>query len=264
MVLNIWQSIRNFFINLFTNISWGNVFLLLTGIVIGFLICGIIYVIVVLQGIKKAENNYKKEADDEDLVKTTDVNNTIRGAKDRYKEEVKEYSMGQKIDCVKNISWDLINDIAKIYYPESKFPIYELSIDEIIKLCFYITEKIDRVFEGRIIGKAKNIKISHLMSFIEKKKLVEDSKIVKASKKANVGGIAKLASTALNFVNPAYWVKKAVIGTTLNIGSNKVANIIIDIVGQETAKVYSKNLFNTNDKLDQEIAQLENELSEEE
>ena len=261
MLLNIWQTIREFFIDLFTNISWGDLVLLLTGVVIGFLICGIIYIIVVLKGIKKAENNYNKQKDEDEIIKTTEVNNLINGTKDRFKEETLDYSMGQKIDCIKNISWDLVNDIAKIYYPESKYPIYELSIDELIKLGFYITEKIDRVFEGKIIGKTRNIKISHLMTFIEKKKQVEDSKIIKASKKANVGGVAKLASTVINFVNPAYWVKKAVIGTTLSLGTNKVANIIIDIVGQETAKVYSKNLFDNNNELDKEIAELDNELN---
>ena len=36
------------------------------------------------------------------------------------------------------------------------------------------------------------------------------------------------------------------ISGSINIGTNKIANIIIDIVGSETAKVYSKNLFNDN------------------
>jgi predicted NBD/HSP70 family sugar kinase len=34
------------------------------------------------------------------------------------------------------------------------------------------------------------------------------------------------------------------INTTLSIGTNKIAATIIDIIGEETTKVYSKSVFN--------------------
>ena len=48
----------------------------------------------------------------------------------------------------------------------------------------------------------------------------------------------------MNIFNPVYWVKKLMISTTLVAVSNKICGIVIDVVGEETNKVYSKNVFN--------------------
>lgn len=263
MILNVWQSIRNFFINLFSNINWGNFIFLLTGIGLGFIICGIIYLIILLKSIKKADKINKESFYTEDIVKTNETNKIIRGAKDQFKEEAKDYSLTQKIDCVKEISWLLIKDIAKIYYPESKYPVYELTVDELIKLCYYITQRVDKVFQGRILKMLRGFKVSQVIYIIDTKKKIEDTKIVKASKKMKLGGFFRLAGAALNVVNPVYWIKKFMFSTSLNIGTNKIGDIIIDIVGQETAKVYSKHLFTVNDNIDEVIKDIEQELTEE-
>lgn len=255
MILNVWESIRNFFSNLFTKVSWGSIFLLLTGIVIGFIICGISYLIIVLTSINKAGK--KNDQIQYSFTHQEDVNNFIRGAKDEYKEESETLTVNQKIECIKKICFQLINDIAKVYYPDSKYPIYEISIEELIVLASYITERIENVFQGKILRKVEKIKISTIFNFLDKKKQIEDSKIVKAAEKTHIGSIAKMASNVLNAVNPVHWIKKTMISGSINIGTNKIANIIIDIVGNETAKVYSKNLFNDN-SIDEEIKILNN------
>ena len=85
---------------------------------------------------------------------------------------------------------------------------------------------------------------------------------MKASKKAHVGGIYKITSSILNAINPVHWVRKIMISSSVNIGGNIIANMIIDIVGQETAKVYSKNIFK-DDNIDEAIELIEKELREE-
>lgn len=255
MILNVWESIRQFFSNLFTKVSWSSILLLLTGIIIGFIICGICYLIIVLTSINKAGK--KNEQISYSYTHKQDVNNFIQGAKDEYKEECETLTLNQKIECIKRISLQLINDIAKVYYPDSKYPIYEISIEELIILANYITERIENVFQGRILRKVEKIKISTIFNFLDKKKQIEDSKIVKAAEKTHIGSIAKMTSNVLNAVNPVHWIKKTMISGSINIGTNKIANIIIDIVGNETAKVYSKNLFNDS-SVDEEIKILNN------
>ncbi len=255
MILGVWEKIREFFYSLFTKVSWGSILILLTGIVIGFIICGIIYLVIILNSIQKADK--KNEKYNYPVTHEEDVNKFIRGAKDRYKEESQYLTINQKIDCIKQTSLDLINDIAKIYYPESNHPVYEISIEELIVLCQYITERIDKVFQGKILSKVEKIRIVTIFNFLDKKKQIEDSKIVKAAEKSHIGTIAKMTSNVLNAVNPVHWIKKTMISGSINIGTNKIANIIIDIVGNETAKVYSKNLFNDHD-IDKEIDMLNN------
>lgn len=256
MVLNVWESIKNFFVN----IHWNNIIILLTGVILGFFICGILYLIILLNSIRKANKNDQKQNYTEDIIKTSEVNEIILKAKEQYKIDKKKSSIALKMDLVKSISWNLINDISKVYYPDSKYPVYELSLDELIKLSYYITERVDNIFNGNILKHARKFKISQLIALIEAKKKMDEKKIVKASKKVHAGKIVKVASAAINFINPAFWVKKIMFSTTLNVGSNKMANIIIQIVGEETAKIYSKHLFYPNNDIEESIKQLENEL----
>lgn len=263
MVLNVWDTVKNFINNLFTSIHWNNILIFLMGIIVGGIISGIIYLIIFFKSINKADKINQLTSSKENIVQTSEVNKLISGAKDQYKEETKEYGITFKMETLKDISWDLVKNIANVYYPDSKHPIYELSIDELIKLCYYITERIDNVFQGRILKNVRNFKISQIITIIETKKKIDDNKLIKASKKLNSSGLYKAASTTLNIVNPVYWARKFVVSTSVNYGSSKIANIIIDIVGEETAKVYSKHLFIKENNINEEITELENEFNEE-
>ena len=55
MILNIWESIGNFFKKLYLELSWTSIFVLLTGIIIGFIIFAAFYLVLILRGVKQAE-----------------------------------------------------------------------------------------------------------------------------------------------------------------------------------------------------------------
>ena len=57
-----------------------------------------------------------------------------------------------------------------------------------------------------------------------------------------------------------YWIKKWVIGGTVNIIISKSAMLIIDIVADETNKTYSKRIFDQEKAL--RTAELENIINE--
>ncbi len=264
MFLNIWESIRHFFMQLFSKVSWGSIFTLLTGIIIGIILCVFFYLIVLLRSFEKINQESTQPIPNENQ-KDEEVLSLIQGAKDQYREETESFNTSQKIIEVKDLSWNLIHEIAKTYYPESKYPLYELSIDELIRLNGYITERIDGLFQKRILKMTRNIKVSQIFRIMDAKKKIEDNKIVKGAKKIHLAGIGKTALNALNLINPVHWMKKLMLGMSINIGMNKIALIIIEIVGQETAKVYSKHVFlKQEEELEQEITTLEQQLIQEE
>lgn len=259
MILNIFTDIKEFMIDLLSRFSWGSVFILLTGIVIGFLICALIYLVIVLGSIRKNDDYlYTSETEIED----EEIRRVIRNARNQYFEESSNKNMAAKINDIKEISWQLMNDIAKKYYPDSNYPLFELSIDEIMILNHYITNRVDQIFKGKVLKKFKKIKISQILKLIEIKKKIDDNKVVKAANKVKIPGIMKATMSVLNVFNPGYWVKKLMINTTLSIGSNKIATLIIDIVGEETTKVYSKNVFNQEKQLDSDVDLTIKELEE--
>lgn len=158
----------------------------------------------------------------------------------KQKRKLKEESVGK---LTFNISFELVNEIAKYFFPDSKYPTLELSVNELLNLNHYITNRIDELLDKPVIKNTKKMQIVKVMDMLDKKKAVEESKIAKAAKRMKVGKVIKYGGMALNAVNPVYWFRKAVISTSVSAMTKKICIVIIGIVGEETIKVYSKALF---------------------
>ena len=192
------------------------------------------------------------------------IQRLIRSAKIEFMEEASSTTTGQKLNELKNICWNLIHDIARVYFPDSKYPIYELSIDELMTLIHYITDRVDSLFKGPILRPLKKIRISYILKVIDTKRKIDENKAVKTASKLRTPW--KVTKTVLNIFNPVYWVRKLMISTTLVAVTNKICGIIIDVVGEETNNVYSKSVFNaermTNLEIEREILELEQMIDE--
>ncbi len=223
-----------------SNATFADILPFLIGIVLGFMLCLLSYFLILLTSIKKEEEKAKKV-----VIKVDNevIQNKIDNAKNQYKEEATSVGTNEKMMVLKDTCFQMIEDIAKVYYPESKHPIYELSVSELMQLDYYIMERLEKIFNKKIISKMKSLRISSILNILDKKKQVEEAKIVKAAKKAHVTGIAKGVMSALNFINPVYWVKKVMFDVSLQAILNKMALMVIDIIGEETSNVYSKGAF---------------------
>lgn len=262
MYLGIIEGIRAFFRNLFSRFSLDNLIVLLFGIVFGFLLCFLIYFTFVLASLKKEE---KKVIVNRDAISMEKVERLIRSAKNQFLVESATKNTAEKISDVKDISWNLINDIAKEYFPDSNYPIYELSIDEIMILIHYITNRVDTLFKGPVLKPFKKVRIAYVLKLLDMKKKIDENKAVKAANKLNKPW--KITFSVLNIFNPVYWVKKLMISTTLVTITNKIGGIIIEVVGEETNKVYSKSVFDeersANIEVEKSIMELEKLQAEE-
>ncbi len=126
----------------------------------------------------------------------------------------------------------------------------ELSVNEILNLVHYITNRIDTLLDRPVIKNTKNLQVIKFMKMYDKKKQVEESKIFKAAQRAKVGTIMKYGGKVVGAINPVTWFRKAVINTSVNAMTRKVCVVVIGIVGEETVKVYSKALFDEETQLD--------------
>ena len=264
MFLNIFDSIRDFFKNMFENISFSSLITLLFGIIIGMLICIMAYLIYFLANIKKQEkiNKLNKDELKADIKKkgptaveidVEEIEKYINAAKDEYKEASSNMKAGTKIAIARDIGQDLATNVATIFYPKSKHPLAELSIDELIKLDYYIMGRIEKIIDGSILKIFKKGKVSTVLNMMDYKRQLDDNKIVKSAKKMHIGGIASIIKSAINIVNPTYYAKKGSIKVTLKFGLDKIICMIFEIIGEEVAKIYSKNVFVIEDKTDEMI-----------
>lgn len=262
MFLDIISFIRTFFRNLFSKFSYDMLIVLLFGIVFGFILFSLLYLLLVFSSLKKEERKMKIETD-EDFDER--IRHLIVSAKNEFLVDKGNKSTAERITDARDISWGLINSIAKEYFPKSKYPVYELNITELIELNHYITNRIDSMFSGRVLTHFKKFKIAQIINIIDTKKKLDETKAAKAASKLKKP--SKFIFSVLNVFNPVYWVKKLLISTTIGAIINRMGGIIIEVVGDETNKVYSKAVFNEerelNLEIEKELLELENISMEE-
>lgn len=141
------------------------------------------------------------------------------------------------------LSFDLIHDIAKHYFPNSAYPIYELSVQELLNLILYIQNRLQKIVNGKIVNLFKNSRISTLVDIINKKKAFDNSKIMKLSQKLKVSKFLEYAKMVLNYGNPIYWFRRFALKPSTTLVIKETCKMIIRITGEETNKVYSKKIF---------------------
>ncbi|MDD3172003.1 MAG: hypothetical protein PHO86_06755 [Bacilli bacterium] len=263
MFLNIFESIGEYFGQARETTPLDNLIPLLVGVCVGFLLCILIYLLAVLTPIKKQERKEIKlnEANDEVIKRI------ISNAKNQFSEESSTKSTGAKFEDLKEIAGHIISDIAKVYYPDSLHPVYELSVDEMLILNHYITDRIESIFVGPILKRVKGVKISSILNILDIKRKYEEKKLIKAANKVKLPAIWKSALAIANVVNPIYWLKKLMIDAPFVAASNKIALTIIEIIANETNKVYSKSVFSSNaadEDIEKTVQELEKMLGNEE
>ena len=264
--VNVIQSIDDFFTKIFSSlkeaITWNTFWTLIAGIVIGFVICSTIYGILLMNSISKKEKeieNTKKDIDDDK------ISNIVEQIKNSYVEESEGLSVTSRFDILGKKIIEIVNKISSEYYPESKYPIYELTIEELILFMHYLSNRIGDIFDKPLLAPFKKISIAQIFKILDTKKKIEETNAAKAFKKANVGKVSSIIMGGVTYANPVYWVKKLFVGSTINFASRKISLLIIDIVADETNKTYSKSIFNKERRLKQlEIEPSLKELEREE
>ena len=171
-----------------------------------------------------------------------DLKNLIIEKQKKLKRMIK-YEQDGAFKSTSFMAYELLEEISRYFYPDSKYPMLELSVNELMELNHYITDRINTILDIPILKNAKKTRIIHIVQMYEKKRSLEQSKIMKAAKKAKLGKVLKYGGMALNAVNPVYWFRKLVINTSIDAMTRKVCVVIISVVGEETAKIYSKKLF---------------------
>ena len=182
-----------------------------------------------------------------------------------YIDETESLPISVKFEILGKKLFEVINKIANEYYPNSKYPLYELTIEELILFSYYLSNRISEIFDKPLLAPFKKISVAQIFNILDTKKKIEETKAIKAIKKTKITKIGSILMTATKYANPVYWFKKLFVGTTINFATRKIALLIIDIVADETNKTYSKSIFDKARQLKQiEIEKTLEMLEEEE
>lgn len=219
------------------------------GIFMGIIILLLIYAIMVISSLG---NKKFIIPTDNDTFELRDVKVMVEQAQAAYKNKElrgKKSRPGYCFDLVK----DLIYGIAYVYAPKSKYPIFELTLEEEILLATYISNRINELLDRKGVRLLKKLKVSQIMSLTKKTNDTLNNEVVKTTLKASK---FKKVIDYLNIINPYKIFKIQVVDRIINLIIDKLCLIIIAVSGEETYKIYSKKAFTENNEISDMIDDL--------
>ena len=238
------------------NIDFTTILSFIIGIFFGIALLSLIYALLVLMSLRDKKKIIKPKGD----IPYNEVNDLIGEAIKEFKDRKIRQNQGRISHCF-NISRDLAYSIASRFYPKSKYPLLELSVDEVIMLLGYIQEKVNQILDRKGLRLLKKWKASFILDISRKTAEVLNSKAFQVSK--DVSKFASKAKIVLNTINPLNLVRRLIIKNTEIIIINKLCEMVITIVGEETYKIYSKHVFDKNIEIESNVDQIEEELEAE-
>ncbi len=238
--------------------DWKYLIVFLTGIMFGFVFMLLLYLYSVVVSLRK-KGKYKKRPVEIDEL---EIELLIKDAQEVFKDKELRKEVGLTTH-LKNVNLDLASDIAKKYYPTSKYPLLELTVEEALELANYITERTNDFLSARILSPLKRRTIAQIKAMYDTKVKVEETKIVKAGKKVGAGKISKTVMGVVNVLNPAYWVKRLAVDKLYDVIIVRICLAIIAITGEETYKIYSKSVFKKPEDLNVDIDELYKDILKE-
>ncbi len=242
----------------FIEVNLSLIFSFLFGVAIGLAIFALLYLVVVLSTMRSKKYIVRTSVKD---VTSKEIEDMINETQIMFKDK-KLRGENSLIAHCRDLSTELVKNIAIKFFPNSKHPLLELSIDELLLLGVYISKRLDEVLNYRGLRFFRKMKISTIVSLGEVKQTVEDHPLVKATKKYKIAEALKAAKSVVNVVNPIYWARKAIVSTATDVILKKLCVIIIGICGEETFKIYSKSVFNVEAEIDSGVNELINEVKD--
>ncbi|MGE4320782.1 MAG: hypothetical protein AB7E61_04990 [Acholeplasmataceae bacterium] len=232
------------------SLDFGILISFILGTSFGLLLFFLLYIYAVIRGLNK---NSKFRSADETDIDEEEIKWLIKDAQEQFKNKDLRTQNGM-YNHLSHILQELSVDISKKFYPNSKYPYLELTIDESLKLSHYITDRLDELLKGKILALTRGFTYSKIREMTELKTKVDQSVIGKAAKQYST--FSKAAMATLNAVNPVYWVRKFTKDVMLNIVVVRIGLALIAITGEETYKIYSKKVFNVEKTIDTGIEDL--------
>lgn len=220
------------------NIEFSTIISFICGFVVGIIIILLFYVLAIANSIRTKDFIIKTDKDD---LNTIEVKQMIADTQTTYKDKSLRQDTGRVTYC-EQLSKDLVFAIASRFYPNSKYPLLELSVNEITLLITYVTNRINELLNKRGLRIIRKLKISTVYALLQKKKQIEENKVYKTS--VEIGGKFSKFKNLLYLINPINLGKNLIVNNVINIAIDKICLAVIGIVGEETYKIYSKKVFN--------------------
>lgn len=220
------------------------------GLFFGMILLGLIYALLVVISLR--DKKYRVEVNPENLRQEEAIE-MVRKAQESFKDRELRGKL-TKTQYFRRLTIDLVYGIAASFYPNSKYPLLEITVDEAIELIGYVQYRLDDMLNKKILRLFKKLRISSIVAMSLSTQSVLDNKAFQVTK--NVTVKASKFKKAVDTVNPLKWFKRIFVDTSIDRVINKIFLVTLGIIGEEAYKIYSKSVLKEEETIDTNVEEL--------
>ena len=220
------------------------------GLFFGMILLGLIYALLVVISLR--DKKYRVEVNPENLRQEEAIE-MVRKAQEAFKDRELRGKL-TKTQYFRRLTIDLVYGIAASFYPNSKYPLLEITVDEAIELIGYVQYRLDDMLNKKILRLFKKLRISSIVAMSLSTQSVLDNKAFQVTK--NVTVKASKFKKAVDTVNPLKWFKRIFVDTSIDRVINKIFLVTLGIIGEEAYKIYSKSVLKEEETIDTNVEEL--------
>lgn len=243
-------------LNIYLNISRITSFFV--GIGVGFILMLLLYLYAVIKSLNKKLKIRKVDVVD---INEEEIKWLIDDAVKRFKNKHVRKENGFAKHLMQTTK-ELAYDISSKFYPKSKYPYLELTVDETLVLAHYVTNRIEELFDSKLLKLFRRMTLRKVAEINNQKNKIEETKVVKAAKKFKLGNVFSKTLKVINIANPVTWIKRLTFDQAINLITVKIGIAVVQITGEETYKIYSKKVFNEDKEFDLGVNDLFKDFSD--
>lgn len=227
------------------------------GLAFGILLFLILFLIIFL--VSKSKQRIKEKLNNEHIEIKEEYKHIIELSKEEYINKYFDADIKTKVTGIGKIILNMMESIATLYYPDSKDPIFEVSLERLVDFLSYTTSRLNYIIDHLLEEKfqivdvltnhsIKDKKISFIFEMIDKKKKPETEEF----KEKKIGFFGKIKQ---KFVKVGKKVATKIGGHIIN----SELNSIIDSLGEDMNKLYSNQKLEFTDLTKKELKMLRKE-----
>lgn len=229
----------------------------LVGLLLGMILICLIYALLIILSLR--DKKYRIKVNPENL-KEEEAMNMIHLAQDSFKDKNLRGKMS-RAQHFKRLTSDLVYGIASSFYPDSKYPLLEITVDEAIELIGYVQERLDDILNKKLIKLLRKLKISDIVSMSLSTQSIMDSKAFKVTK--SISAKASKVKKVIDIINPVNWFRRLVVDNAIKVITNKLFLVSLGIIGEEAYKIYSKSVLKVDTSIDSNVDEIVDSISDE-
>ncbi|MDY2879470.1 MAG: hypothetical protein SOT34_00825 [Candidatus Borkfalkiaceae bacterium] len=130
----------------------------------------------------------------------------------------------------------MVREIAAIFNPSSKSPVFELSEREVFAFAHTVTRRLTEILKELDVPFLSSLNLSSLLSAAGAATTVARKKWIAPASKV-LGVISRI----VNLVNPFYWGKKVVSAEISGLLYREIVEASVSVVGREFAALYASS-----------------------